>query len=84
VQYAYAAAGIDLPHSSRMQAGIGRSVSRGELQPGDLVAFYSPISHIGIYIGNGLMVHAPSSGDVVKVSPVDRMGGIAAMTRLAG
>jgi peptidoglycan DL-endopeptidase CwlO len=84
VQYAYAAAGIDLPHSSRMQAGIGRSVSRGELQPGDLVAFYSPISHIGIYIGNGQMVHAPSSGDVVKISPIDRIGGISAMTRIAG
>jgi cell wall-associated NlpC family hydrolase len=85
VQYAYAAAGIDLPHSSRMQAGIGRSVSRGELQPGDLVAFYSPISHIGIYIGNGQMVHAPSSGDVVKISPIDRMGGSpSAMTRIAG
>ena len=84
VQYAYAAAGIDLPHSSRLQAGMGRAVSRAELQPGDLVAFYSPISHIGIYIGNGQMVHAPSTGDVVKISPIDRIGGIAAMTRIAG
>jgi cell wall-associated NlpC family hydrolase len=85
VQYAYAAAGIGLPHSSRMQAGMGRSVSRDQLQPGDLVAFYSPISHIGIYIGNGQMVHAPSSGDVVKVSSIDRMGGSpTAMTRIAG
>jgi cell wall-associated NlpC family hydrolase len=84
VMYAYAAAGIDLPHSSRMQASIGRSVSRDELRPGDLVAFYSPISHIGIYIGNGQMVHAPSTGDVVKVSSIDRVGGIAAMTRIAG
>ncbi len=84
VQYAYAAAGIDLPHSSRLQAGMGQRVSRNELQPGDLVAFYSPISHIGIYIGNGQMVHAPSTGDVVKISPIDRIGGIAAMTRIAG
>jgi peptidoglycan DL-endopeptidase CwlO len=84
VQYAYAAAGIDLPHSSRLQAGMGQPVSRNELQPGDLVAFYSPISHIGIYIGNGQMVHAPSTGDVVKISPIDRIGGIAAMTRIAG
>jgi len=85
VQYAYAAAGIDLPHSSRMQAGMGRPVSRAELQPGDLVAFYSPISHIGIYIGNGQMVHAPSTGDVVKISSIDRMGGSpVAMTRIAG
>jgi|SRR4051794_31864549 cell wall-associated NlpC family hydrolase len=84
VQYAYAAAGINLPHSSRMQAGMGRSVSRDQLQPGDLVAFHSPVSHIGIYIGNGQMVHAPSTGDVVKVSPIDRVGGITAMTRIAG
>jgi cell wall-associated NlpC family hydrolase len=84
VQYAYAAAGINLPHSSRMQAGMGQSVSRDQLQPGDLVAFHSPVSHIGIYIGNGQMVHAPSTGDVVKVSPIDRVGGITAMTRLAG
>ncbi|MCV2490169.1 NlpC/P60 family protein [Geodermatophilus sp. YIM 151500] len=83
VQYAYAAAGVTLPHSSKMQAGMGRSVSRGELQPGDLVAFYSPVSHIGIYIGNGQMVHAPTSGDVVKVAPLDYMGKITAMRRIA-
>jgi cell wall-associated NlpC family hydrolase len=85
VQYAYAAAGVQVPHSSRMQAGMGQPVSRDQLQPGDLVAFYSPISHIGIYIGNDQMVHAPSSGDVVKVSPIDRMGGSpVALTRIAG
>jgi peptidoglycan DL-endopeptidase CwlO len=85
VQYAYRAAGVSLPHSSRSQASMGRAVSRAELQPGDLIAFYSPVSHIGIYIGNGQMVHAPSSGDVVKVSSIDRMGGSpTAMTRIAG
>jgi cell wall-associated NlpC family hydrolase len=85
LQYAYAAAGVSLPHSSRMQAAMGRQVSRAELRPGDLVAFYSPISHIGMYIGNGQMVHAPSSGDVVKISSIDRMGGSpVAMTRIAG
>ena len=84
VMYAYAAAGVSLPHSSRMQAGIGQSVSRDQLQPGDLVFFYSPISHVGIYIGNGQMVHAPTSGDVVKVSSIDVMGGYAGATRIAG
>lgn len=81
VQYAYAAAGISLPHSSRMQASMGQAVSRADLQPGDLIAFYSPVSHIGIYIGNGMMVHAPTSGDVVKVSSVD-MSGYAGARRL--
>ncbi|SDP60882.1 Cell wall-associated hydrolase, NlpC family [Klenkia soli] len=85
VQYAYAAAGISLPHSSASQASMGQSVSRADLQPGDLVAFYSPVSHIGIYIGNGMMVHAPTSGDVVKVASIDAMGSSpTAYRRLAG
>ncbi len=79
--YAYAAAGIALPHSSAAQARMGSPVSRGDLQPGDLVYFYSPVSHIGIAIGNGMMVHAPTSGDVVKVSSVD-MSGYAGARRL--
>jgi cell wall-associated NlpC family hydrolase len=82
VQYAYAAAGVSLPHSSRAQASMGRAVSRGDLQPGDLIAFGSPVYHIGIYIGNGQMVHAPTSGDVVKVASIDAVGGITAMRRL--
>jgi cell wall-associated NlpC family hydrolase len=79
--YAYAAAGISLPHSSAAQARMGTAVSRADLQPGDLVYFYSPVSHIGIYIGNGMMVHAPTSGDVVKVASVD-MSGYAGARRL--
>jgi len=45
-------------------------VSRDALQPGDLVFFYSDVSHVGIYIGNGQFVHAPRTGDVVKISPL--------------
>ncbi|MCF6509822.1 NlpC/P60 family protein [Blastococcus sp. MG754426] len=82
--YAYRAAGISLPRASRNQAGVGRAVSRAELRPGDLVFFYSPISHVGIYIGNGQMVHAPTSGDVVKVASIDSMGGYAGARRVAG
>jgi cell wall-associated NlpC family hydrolase len=74
-QYAYAAAGVSLPHSSSMQATVGIPVSRAQLLPGDLIFFYSPIGHVGMYIGNGLMVHAPTTGDVVKVVPVDYMYG---------
>jgi len=65
-QYAYGAAGVYLPHSSRMQSTVGTAVAYADLQPGDLVFFYSPVSHVGMYIGNGQMVHAGSSGDVVK------------------
>src|SRR3954451_22004814 len=84
VQYAYASAGISLPHSSKGQASMGRAVGRADLQPGDVLAFYSPVSHVGIYIGNGQMVHAPTSGSSVKVVPIDYMGQITAMRRLAG
>jgi cell wall-associated NlpC family hydrolase len=65
---AYAAGGVSLPHSSKLQANYGSRVSVSSLQPGDLVFFHSPISHVGMYIGDGLMVHAPSSGDVVRVA----------------
>ncbi|WP_326951029.1 MULTISPECIES: C40 family peptidase [unclassified Amycolatopsis] len=70
MQWAYKQAGITLPRNSAAQAGFGTSVSRDQLQPGDLVAYYSPVSHIGMYIGDGKMVHAPTSGDVVKISPL--------------
>lgn len=69
-QWSYRQAGVRLPRSSREQARVGSSVSRGQLQPGDLIALYSPVSHIGIYVGGGRYVNAPQGGDVVKVSSV--------------
>ena len=68
--WAYRQAGVDLPHSSREQARMGSPVSRAQLQPGDLIAQYSPVSHIGMYVGDGRYVHAPQGGDVVKVEEV--------------
>jgi peptidoglycan DL-endopeptidase CwlO len=71
VKWAFEQAGLPgLPHSAQEQARMGRSVSQSELRPGDLIALYSPITHIGIYIGDGLYVNAPQPGDVVKVVPV--------------
>jgi peptidoglycan DL-endopeptidase CwlO len=72
--YAYAAADISLPHSSLSQSRLGTQVSRGELQPGDLVFFYTPISHVGLYIGGGMMVHARTYGSPVAVTSVDQRG----------
>lgn len=80
--FAFRAAGVSLPHSSAQQSRMGQAVSRADLQPGDLVFFYSPVSHVGIYIGNGQMVHAPTSGDVVKVAPI--MSGFSGARRIAG
>lgn len=68
--WAYKQAGLTLPRSSRQQATFGAPVPRDQLQPGDLVFYYSPVSHVGMYVGNGMMVHAPETGDVVKVSPL--------------
>ncbi len=67
---AYQAGGISLPHSSIMQATYGHRVSTGALEPGDLLFFFSPISHVAIYLGNGLMIHAPHTGDVVRIASV--------------
>ena len=69
--FAYAAAGVSLPHSSRAQSSMGRQLGPNEaMQPGDLVFFYSPISHVGLYIGNGMMVHARTYGQPVAVTSV--------------
>ena len=83
-QYAYSAAGVSLPHSSSSQSRMGTPVSRSELRPGDLVFFYSPVSHVGMYIGNGKMVHASTSGQPVKVASVDSMGNYNSARRIAG
>jgi peptidoglycan DL-endopeptidase CwlO len=64
---AWRQAGIALPHSAAGQYGIGRHVSRSELQPGDLIFRYSPISHVAMYIGNGLQIAATHTGSTVKV-----------------
>jgi cell wall-associated NlpC family hydrolase len=83
MQYAYSAAGIALPHSSSAQSTMGVAVSRDQLQPGDLVFFYSPVSHVGMYIGNGQMVHAATSGEPVKVVSLDSMPDYNSARRIA-
>jgi peptidoglycan DL-endopeptidase CwlO len=64
---AFEQAGVRLPHSSRAQFNYGRSIARNNLLPGDLVFFGTPISHVGIYIGKGKMVHAPRPGARVQI-----------------
>jgi cell wall-associated NlpC family hydrolase len=73
VMYVYAQLGILLPHYAAAQYGFGSAVSRDQLQPGDLV-FFDGLSHVGIYIGGGQMVHAPQTGDVVKISSLSDFG----------
>lgn len=70
VVWAYAQEGITLPHFTGDQWNSGVHVSRSDLEPGDLVFFYPDISHVGIYLGDGLMVDAPDFGETVQVQPV--------------
>jgi cell wall-associated NlpC family hydrolase len=70
VLWAFAQEGISLPHYTGDQWNAGMHVSRADLEPGDLVFFFADISHVGIYLGNGLMVDAPSTGQVVQVQAV--------------
>ncbi|MFI5613497.1 NlpC/P60 family protein [Amycolatopsis sp. NPDC051903] len=73
VVWAFKQVGVSLPHSSRLQSTIGTPVSRAALQPGDLVFFYTPVSHVGIYAGGGNVLHASQPGQPVKISPLSAM-----------
>jgi hypothetical protein len=70
--YVYSKFGISLPHYSRSQATYGTAVAKEDLLPGDLVFFYTPISHVGVYVGGGLMINAPRSGDLVIIEDAFR------------
>ena len=81
-QAACRAAGVSLPRTTYTQINAGQRVSRSELAPGDLVFFYSGISHVGLYIGDGQMIHAPHPGAPVRMAPIDEMP-FAGATRVA-
>jgi cell wall-associated NlpC family hydrolase len=84
VQWSYLQAGISLPRSTYSQVTVGTSVSIDQMQPGDLVFFYSDYSHVGIYVGNGNVVHAPTEGETVRVTPYAYIGAVTAVRRVAG
>jgi cell wall-associated NlpC family hydrolase len=70
VMWAYQQVGISLPHYTGSQFNSGVHVSRNDLEPGDLVFFFPNISHVGMYIGNGMMINAPNFGEDVRVQPI--------------
>jgi cell wall-associated NlpC family hydrolase len=70
VVWAFAQEGISLPHYTGSLWNSGEHISRSQLEPGDLVFYFADISHVGMYIGNGLMVDAPTFGENVRVDPV--------------
>ena len=81
--YAYKESGVSIPRTSKAQSTFGTAVAKSDLKPGDLVFFYSPVSHVGMYIGNGQIVHAPTAGSVVKIVKLDAMSGYNTARRLA-
>jgi cell wall-associated NlpC family hydrolase len=68
--WAWGLAGVSLPHVAALQYADLPHVSQSGLQPGDLVFFYSPIHHVGLYIGGGMMIDAPHTGAYVEIAPV--------------
>ncbi|MFZ3596430.1 NlpC/P60 family protein [Streptomyces sp. BH104] len=81
-QAAYKAAGVSIPRTTYSQIDAGPRIPKSQLQPGDLVFFYSSISHVGLYIGGGKMIHAPNPSAPVRVAPIDEMP-FAGATRVA-
>ena len=72
-QHVWGSAGVMLPRTSQEQAGAGSSVPLSDIRPGDLVIYYAGESHVGIYVGQGLVIHAPRPGAVVQFAPVASM-----------
>ena len=73
VRFVYERFGIELPHSSYADFGLGRRVPRSALQPGDLVFFHG-VGHVGMYVGSGRFIHAPHSGTRVEISSLAEYG----------
>jgi cell wall-associated NlpC family hydrolase len=78
---AWASVGVHLEHFTGDQIHEGRAVTRNELKPGDLLFYGSPVHHVSIYIGGGMMVHAPHTGDHVRMAKMDSPGTIVAYRR---
>lgn len=74
VRWSFATAGKNLPHSSGGQRSVTTPIDSRDAVAGDLVFFGSPVHHVGIYMGDGLMIHSPRSGDVVKIASIHTMG----------
>jgi cell wall-associated NlpC family hydrolase len=70
IMWAYAQVGKSLPHSSKALYSMSRRIPIDQLQPGDLVFYNSPVSHVGLYIGGGRMIHAPHTGSVVQIQDI--------------
>lgn len=83
VYSSFRAVGIDVPRTSRAQSTAGSYVSRADLRAGDLIFFYDPVGHVGIYLGYGVMVHSSTYGNPVSIVPVSSVPGYNTARRVA-
>jgi len=83
IVWSFAQAGIAVPRTSQQQANAGMPVARADLEPGDVVVFYSNASHVGIYEGDGMVIHAPTPGRPVVEVPIDAAGPYRSARRIA-
>jgi len=83
VYSSFRAVGVDLPRTSRAQSTAGVRVGLTDLRPGDLLFFYSPVGHVGIYLGYGVMVHSSTYGKPVSIVPVSSVPGFNTARRVA-
>lgn len=81
VLYVFAQHGVVLPHFAAYQCAMGSPVARADIQPGDIVGFGNPIHHVGIYVGDGLFIHAPRTGDVIRITPLSERSDLTAIRR---
>ena len=84
MMYAYRQIGISLPHSSSAQSRLGKAVSITNLKPGDLLFFYSPVHHVGMYIGDGKFVHARNTRDDLEFDTISGYGHFTSARRIIG
>jgi len=82
VYWAFKRLGITMPRSSSQQALVGKPVSKSDLRPGDLIFFYHPVSHVGFYAGDGKVLNAVQTGDVVRYTELSRMKSYAGARRM--
>jgi cell wall-associated NlpC family hydrolase len=81
--YVYAQLGVSLPHNAAAQYSVLPKVPLSDLEPGDLV-FFNGLGHVGIYVGNGMMIHAPHTGTVVQFGSINDEGSISGAARVPG
>jgi cell wall-associated NlpC family hydrolase len=82
MMWSWAQVGVGLPRTSRAQFASTQRISMSQIQPGDLVFYGSPVYHVGMYVGGGMMIDSPSTGKAVSIRPVGYVGRVSGVGRV--